>query len=195
MTETWKPIRGYEDRYEVSTCGRVRNSKTGYVITPKVNDSGRHHVILYVGRKGRSFLVHRLVAEAFIPTEDTSLTINHIDEDPLNNNVENLEWCSIKENIQKFLDNRKTYGLVSVSGKKVYKTRSGNHNSHPKYVGCGRKENPTHVIQMNMDGTFVKEWPSAAETKRILGYNTWSISQCCNGKRHTAYGYKWQYAV
>ena len=186
MTETWKPIRGYEDRYEVSTRGRVRNSITGHVLTPKLNNRGRYHVILCRNRGQQSFLIHRLVAETFIPTPSINLTINHIDEDPLNNNVENLEWCSHKENVEKFIANRKIYGNKSACGKKVYKG-----NSH----GQGKPENMTPVIQMTMDGEFIKEWPSAAETKRKLGYNTWSISQCCNGKRKMAYGYKWQYAV
>ena len=188
--EEWKPIRGYEDRYEVSSLGRVRNLQTGKLLTPKQHNRGYHAVILCRNKKQKYFLVHRLVAIAFVPTDDESLTINHIDEDTLNNNVDNLEWCTNAENNRKFLENRKIYGCVSVCGKKTYKNKTNSGGFH-----AGRKENPTHVIQMDMDGTFVKEWSSAAETKRQLGYNTWSISQCCNGKRKMAYGYKWQYAV
>ena len=53
----------------------------------------------------------------------------------------------------------------------------------------------TPVTQFDMGGRVVKIWKSVAEICRNLNYNAWSISQCCNGKRKTAYGYKWQYAA
>lgn len=167
--ETWKPIRGFEESYEVSDLGRVRNSNTGKILTPKNHNRGYYHVILMKQGRQKSFLVHRLVALAFIPTENERLTINHIDENKLNNRRDNLEWCSKDENIRLYQKN------------------------HPEKVG--RPENPTPVRQFTKQGVFIKLWDSVAEVHRQLNYSTWSISQCCNGKRKTAHGYMWQYAT
>lgn len=169
MNEIWKDIAGYEKHYQVSNLGRVRNFNTGKVLTLKKHNRGYYHVILVKQGKQKSFLVHRLVALAFIPTGDTTQTINHIDENKLNNRVDNLEWCSNEENIH------------------IYQ------RNHPEKVG--RPENPTPVLQLTKQGMFLKLWESVAEVHRQLNYSTWSISQCCNGKRKTAHGYVWQYAT
>lgn len=174
MTEIWRPIKGYENRYEVSNLGNVRSlnwRNKGEVksVTPKQHNRGYLHVLLYRGKECKSYLVHRLVAEAFIPCSGSQMTVNHIDENPTNNRVDNLEWCSLDENIHLYQIN------------------------HPEKVG--RPENTTPVRQFTKDGVFLKLWDSVAEIHRQLNYSAWSISQCCNGKRKSAHGYMWCYAT
>lgn len=94
----WKDIEGYEGLYQVSTLGRVKNSRTGRVL--KVGKIGNGYLIvnLYKDGKRTNYKVHRLVAQAFIPNPQNKPQVNHIDEDKENNYVENLEWSTAKEN-------------------------------------------------------------------------------------------------
>lgn len=97
--EEFRDVVGYEDLYEVSNEGRVRNKNTGKVRKPHKN-SGYLVVILYKDGKQKNCLVHRLVAKAFISNPNNYPQVNHIDENKLNNNVENLEWCSAQYNTE-----------------------------------------------------------------------------------------------
>lgn len=106
MTETWKPIDGTDGLYEVSNTGKVRSLNYGNsgitqelrLTTERVTGYVKVR-IKYIGNVQRMCLVHRLVANAFIPNPDGLPCINHKDEDKTNNNVSNLEWCTHKYNI------------------------------------------------------------------------------------------------
>lgn len=171
--EHWTPVEGYESSYLVSTQGRVFSILTNQVIKPKVNNRGYLHVILRKNGTARSFLVHRLVAKAFVLGEQPGDTVNHIDENKTNNCSNNLEWCTLSSNCSKYY---------------------ANHTDDLKGVQRGKKEIPIVVEQIH-NGKIVKVWKSAAEVKRSLGFSTWSIAQCCRGKRKSAYGYTWRYAI
>lgn len=106
----WKDIPGYETLYEVSSTGKVRSKereitrKDGihYFKCERVIKTyllnGYERLCLYKNGKQKQFLIHRLVALAFIEKEDGKDLVNHKDANKLNNNVDNLEWCTIKEN-------------------------------------------------------------------------------------------------
>ena len=113
MTETWKDVVGYEGIYEVSDYGRVRTHKDKVSWSNRFNTwrnwkqrylkdktpNGRDvRVALWKNGKRKDFLVHRLVGFAFIPLVEGKDCINHIDGNPKNNHVENLEWCTHQEN-------------------------------------------------------------------------------------------------
>lgn len=107
MEEIWRPVVGYEEYYEVSNTGRVRTiprtvytNNGGYINigqvikAPMLHYKGYLQVRLKVNNRPKTFFVHRLVAEAFIPNPNRYKYVNHIDEDKTNNLVGNLEWCS-----------------------------------------------------------------------------------------------------
>ena len=111
MTEIWLPIEGYENLYEVSNLGRVRRIESfvnckagskrkvsGKILKPRTNTCGYLMVRLSKNGIWRDFLLHRLVSAAFIPNPNNLPQVNHLSEDKLNNSVENLEWCTAKEN-------------------------------------------------------------------------------------------------
>ena len=111
MSEIWLPIEGYENLYEISNLGRVRSLErtvikkngvrrkvSGKILKPRTNNSGYLMVRLYKNGIWRDFLLHRIVSTAFIPNPDKKLQVNHLSEDKTNNSVENLEWCTAKEN-------------------------------------------------------------------------------------------------
>lgn len=100
MKEIWKDIAGYEGLYMVSNIGNIYSCRNKRNLKLPLNASGYPHVILCDGKSRRTFKVHRIVAEAFIPNEDNKPCINHIDSNRQNNNVKNLEWCTQKENIR-----------------------------------------------------------------------------------------------
>ncbi len=104
MNEIWKSIEGYEGLYEVSNLGNVRSlnwhlTGTIRVLKPRQNGYGYLSVILYKNGKMKKFYVHRLVASAFLPNPQNLPQVNHKDENKTNNSIENLEWCSCKDNI------------------------------------------------------------------------------------------------
>ena len=96
--EKWKPIIGFEEHYEVSSFGRVRNKHTNYLLKPIKCSNGYFKVCLTYSTK-KYALIHRLVATAFLPNPFNLPCVNHIDENKGNNNIENLEWCTVQYNV------------------------------------------------------------------------------------------------
>lgn len=185
--ENWKDILGYEGFYQVSNLGRVRSvdrivkgvfgsiqHKKSVILAPAMNAAGYYFVVLTKNAKGKAFRVHRLVAEAFIPNPCNYPIINHKDENKLNNNVNNLEWCTYSYNT--------TYNNSMAR-------RQNTKNKNRSY-GCEKK-----VYQYSIDGHLIKIWKSLIEVSRELHVPWGNIANCCRGTkyRHTAYGYKWSY--
>ena len=107
MKEIWKNIKGYEGLYQVSNLGRVKSLERKDNLGRKVNEKilknrnathGYIAVILSKDSNKKTYRVHRLVAEAFIPNPNKYLEVNHKDENKSNNRIDNLEWCDRKYN-------------------------------------------------------------------------------------------------
>lgn len=104
MTELWKDVQGYEGLYKVSNLGNVYSCKRNKLLKKYFPDlglgaTGYNLVGLYKDGKQKMFVVHRLVAQAFIDNPLNLPVVNHKDGNKRNNTVENLEWCTQKENV------------------------------------------------------------------------------------------------
>lgn len=173
--EEWRDIKGYDGKYQISNTGRVksidyRNTGTSKELSLKCN-RGYFEVELCKDGKGKVFKVHRLVAIAFLPNPQNLPCVNHKDENPSNNHVDNLEWCSYLYN--------NTYG--NARKKMSIKMRNNQYLSK-------------HVYQYTIDGKFIKEWISIAEAGRVLQIKSFNIVSCLKGRRKTCAGYRWEYA-
>lgn len=114
IQEIWKDVLGYE-KYEVSNLGNVRRKASGRLLKKWTNCYGYPMVSMSIGcKKNKSIALHRLVGIAFIPNPENKPQVNHIDSNRLNPNVENLEWCTAKENTQHAIKN----GSWSMTGRR-----------------------------------------------------------------------------
>lgn len=96
--EEWKDVVGYEGKYRVSSYGRVMSVKRDMIMRLDGHDT-YYQIQLYHDGHSKSYLVHRLVAQAFLPNPDNLPNVNHIDSFKHNNVVDNLEWASVSENV------------------------------------------------------------------------------------------------
>lgn len=165
--EEWRPVVGYEGRYEVSNLGRVRSLRrmipnrfgkymNGRILKPITNHNGYYYVTLGRGKHG---FVHRLVIEAFVPNPDNKPFCDHIDSNRKNNRVENLRWATYQEN-----------------------------NS----TGHKRSLHYRSVLQIDTkDGKILNKYPSVRSAQESTGAT--HIGSCCQGNRKTSGGYIWKY--
>jgi hypothetical protein len=109
--EKWKPVAGYEGFYEVSSLGRIRRSKSGYILRLSPIKKGYLTVRLNRFGKAKSFLVHGLVAKAFIGERPAGYQVNHKDLLKSNNAVSNLEYLTGRENVRHFLRSRRALNV------------------------------------------------------------------------------------
>ena len=194
--EEWRQVFGYEGLYEVSNTGKVRSVthyrnggnqfgssfKTiwrGRELKPqprrkggKYEECGHLRVSLTKEGKTRKVFVHRLVAAAFIPNPHNLPIVNHIDENPQNNNATNLEWCDQKYNMS-------------------YGTNRKRSVAHTDYESRAKKQNKK-IYQYSTDGRLVKVWKSRREASES-GFTGSAITRCAQGKRKTHKGYVWSF--
>lgn len=168
--EIWKPIKGYEGLYEVSNLGRVKTlnyHREGREGILKQTDNRRGYLIvhLFIDGVSKTYLVHRLVAQAFLPSPQLDQTeVNHKNENKKDNRVENLEWCTPSYNI--------------------------NYGTHNQRAAEARGK---QVLQFDKEGNFITMYPSIIDAKKQTGIAQQSICACCNGKRNSAGGFVWLY--
>ena len=93
-----KDIRGYENEYAITEDGKVWSYKVNRFLATGTDRDGYERVRLRKCGKEKSCTVHRLVSEAYLPNPDNLPEVNHIDENKLNNNINNLEWCTRQQN-------------------------------------------------------------------------------------------------
>lgn len=183
-SERWKTIQDYPN-YEVSNHGNVR-SKDRIVLRKGCKTilkgrllkqycgGGYMRVALYNGNRASRVnkSVHRLVAQAFVENPLNLKIINHKDENKLNNNAENLEWCTYKYN--------SNYGTA-------IQRRVLNQNWNDISSKISKP-----VMQMDKDLNVIAVYKSGVSCEKF-GFNSASISKCCKGKLKTYKGYIWRY--
>lgn len=178
--ETWKTILGNEG-YEVSDLGNVRAKKRQVVykdgrvgnfperlMNPMLTKKGYHKVHLSSNKKEgyrTSKLVHRLVAEMFIPNPLEKPQVNHKDGNKLNNRIDNLEWATNQENHEHKIENN----LIPTS-------------HFPKQVG-----------KFTKDGELLETFDSIYSAAKSMNARQWEVSRCVNGERKTFKGFVWKF--
>lgn len=180
MEEVWKDVVGYEGLYQVSNSGRIKSLKYANqygvfkrekILRKRYDKKGYLHVYLYDKNMKKSFKLHRLIAETFIPNPENKPQVNHINGIKDDNRVENLEWCTNQENqIHAF-----KIGLQKI--------KVGSLNPNAKKVNL-----------YDLKGNYINTFGSIKEAQMYLHKNISHISDCCKGKRKTAGNYIWKYA-
>ena len=195
MKEIWKDIE-WAQGYQVSNLGKVKSLErphkshhgTTYIqkeriLKTRLDPNGYEKVgILKKDGKQKQVMVHRLVAEAFIPNPDNLPQVNHKDENRSNNIVNNLEWCTAKYN--------QNYGHCRENHSKAMMGKKMPEEVKEKL----RLINSKPVLQYDVYGNYIRIWDSVAQASRELGIDNESIRQACLGKFRHAGFYKWKYA-
>lgn len=204
MKEIWKDIKNYEGLYQVSNLGKVRSypnfSHKDFFVLKQWITQGYYYVKLFKDGKRKSYSVHRLVAEAFIPNPDNLPQIGHKDEnnfktgDGCNNCVDNLEWCTAKENAnmpkrkdRTFGENNPFYGLHHTEETRN-KIRQKHKGKHLSLETKKKKSKPVKCIETGII------YYSAVEAAKQTGLGASHIRECCRGEAITCGGYHWEYA-
>lgn len=183
MDEIWKDVDGYEGIYQVSNMGRVRSldrvfetphprnpayiqrrRKKGIILSQRKCKSGYLIVDLKCEGIREARMVHRIVAKAFLPNTNNYECVNHKDENKLNNNASNLEWCTPKYN--------------------------ANYGTAAKRMG---KAHWKAILKLNRNGDVLCAYDSILEASKDTSITSQRIVGVLKGNRPTAGGYKWKY--
>lgn len=192
MDEIWKDIYfvdngeiiDYRGLYQVSGFGRVKSlarvDSRGHKRKEKIlktgKDKGRYeYVVLCKNGKLKTFKVHRLVAHMFINGYFEGAEVDHIDTNRINNHVDNLRWCSRKENCNNELS-KKHYSEKIVS------------EEHRRKIGEASKGELVAQIDKNTDKILNLKYNS-----EYIEFDAGAISNCCRGKYKTHKGFIFKY--
>lgn len=174
--EIWKPIKGFEKLYEISSLGRVKSlarpmhlpikgkcytSREKIMSPARIGADGYEFVYLRKNVKSHRYYVHRLVADNFLNDIKNGNVVNHINGIKYDNRVENLEWCSQSDNVK-----------------------------HATRI-LGKRSIPLAQIDKNT-GEHIKDWANAYEAHEKIGVSAGDINACINGKRKSAGGFRWE---
>lgn len=175
--EEWRDVPGYEGKYQVSNYGRVKSLNYNNTGKERIMSGekirGYYSLNLSKNGKVKRFRLNRLVWEAFNGPIPEGMEVNHINEDKTDNRLENLNLMTPKEN--------SSWGTRS---KRVAITQKN------------RKDLSKRVLQFEISGKLLNEYPSAREAERQTGLRRSNICNCCRGVKHvkTVGGYIWRYA-
>lgn len=163
--EIWKDIEWYEWLYKVSNTWKIYSYKSNKEIS-SIKGSKYLRVILSLNDKSNSFYSHRLVAQAFIPNPENKPQVNHINLIKHDNRIENLEWCTAKENMRHACINWLFSDTIMIK-----------------------------INQYDKLWVFIKEWENITQINASLWYDISFICKVCKWKRKSAYWCIWEYSM
>lgn len=132
--QVWKQVKGYEGLYEVSNFGNVKSlarfGTKGKIMNARDNGKGYYRIKLTKNNKEKMMMLHRIIAEAFIPNVENKRCVNHINGIKTDNRIENLEWCTHSENrihainigLVNFESQKKGIKVLNTETKQVYES-------------------------------------------------------------------------
>ena len=170
----WKEIEGTNGYYFISDEGKVFSTRNNKMLSTQVLPNGYCRIELNIDGEVRRELIHRLVAEAFIPNPNNYPIINHKDENPSNNHADNLEWCTQEYNCN-------------------YGTRNERILANREYVAGWNHGQSKPVKQFTLDGKLIHEYGSCGMAATLTGLDARSINKCANGKLKQYAGFGWSY--
>lgn len=178
--EIWKAIVEFEWLYHVSNLWRVKSFIwwKEKIMKTQINGKWYEVISLHKDKKIITRRIHRLVAVEFIPNHENKPCINHKNWIKTDNRVENLEWCTNKENTSHWWEN----GLYKIENSYFYTNRE--RFSEIRSIP---------VIQYTIQWEYIKEWKSAKEAGLNSGAHASDITRCCRGKAKQSGGFTWRY--
>lgn len=176
--ENWKTITRFPN-YEVSDHGNVRVKETKYIMKPFTNEAGYLRIsITNITCKRKKFYIQRLVANEFLPNPENKQTVNHINNNRLDNRMCNLEWATMSEQIiHKYKTNNKFERRINI--KAIWRVDCNTLEKLEKYVST------TEAVK------WIKQ-NNLTDSLNELNLRQ-KLTNVSNGKNNSAYGYKWLY--
>ena len=177
----WKDIPEFNGLYQISNTGEIKSidgcviktQHKGKILRQNISHKGYRRITIKIGNKKKTYPIHRIVAKSFVknPRPDIYDQVNHIDGVKSNNNASNLEWCNNSLN-------------------QIHANKTGLNTNRIKksYEGSCKP-----VAQYSIDGDLIGVYKSARIAELDTGVPYKSISLCCCGGTHTAYGSVWKF--
>lgn len=175
MKEIWKDVKNFENKYQISSFGRLRNKYSGHIYKLTNKNDNYFSVVLYDKGQKKSIKIHKLVAEAFIPNPENKPQVDHIDLNKQNNRVENLRWVTALENIQHNIEKNNFYYVGFYNKTKINKKGK--------------------IVQFDKNMNKIGVYNNSAIASKETGVCQRNILHCVTHKegRKQAGGYIWLY--
>lgn len=186
IADEWVVCKDYPS-YMINRKGEIKSLLTNKILKPaKVKTGGYMCVSLRTNGKSKTERVHRLLAKAFIPNPENKPHVDHINGVRDDNRIENLRWCTNKEN--------QNFELARLNNSKALTGRKQSSEAVAKRAKTLQASIGKRIEQYTLDGEYIRTFNSANEIQRVLGIWSAGVLKCCNGKFTSSKGFIWKYA-